>query len=60
MYVFETKEAVEVIKVSDVILAVEVLETTEVFRTTQVIEIENLMARIILFRCFEKNFFGIE
>jgi hypothetical protein len=36
MYVFETKEAVEV---SDVILDVEVIETTEVFRTLRLLKL---------------------
>ena len=39
--------------------AVEVIEATEVFRTTKILKINNLVARITLFRCFEKeNFFN--
>ena len=55
------KEAVEVIEASDVIRTVEVIEAieaTEVFRTTQILRINNIVARITLFRCFEtKTFF---
>ena len=51
------KEAVEVIEASDVIRTSEVIEATEVFRTTQILKINNIVARITLFRCFEKNFF---
>jgi hypothetical protein len=50
---FGAKEAVEVIKVSDVIMSVEIIEATEVFRTTYVPEINKLMARISFFLCFE-------
>ena len=50
----EAKEAVEVIEASDVIRIVEVIEATEVFRTTQIPKINNIVARITLFRCFEK------
>ena len=53
----EAKEAVEVIEASDVIMSVEVIEATEVFRTTQILNIMNIMARITLFRCFEKKIF---
>ena len=54
----EAKEAVEVIEASEVIRTVEVIEATEVFRTTQILKINNIVARITLFRCFEKkNFF---
>jgi hypothetical protein len=43
---------------SDVIKSVEVIKATEVFRTTQILKINNyLMARITLFRCFEKKYF---
>ena len=55
----EAKEAVEVIEASDVIRSVEVIEATEVFRTTQILEINNIVARITLFRCFEKKKFWI-
>ena len=51
------KEAVEVIEASDVIRTVEVIEATEVFRTTQILKINNIVARITLFRCFEKKNF---
>ena len=37
--------------------AKEVIEATEVFRTTQIPKIDNEVARITLFRCFEKRFF---
>ena len=40
-----------------VIRNVEVIEATEVFRTTQILKINNIVARITLFRCFEKKFF---
>ena len=53
----EVKEAVEVIEASDVIRIVEVIEATEVFRTTQILKINNIVARITLFRCFEKKIF---
>jgi hypothetical protein len=55
---FGAKEAVEVIKVSDVIMSVEIIEATEVFRTTYVPEINKLMARISFF--YALNFFLIE
>ena len=48
--IFEAKEAVEVIEASDVIMSVEVIEATEAFRTTQILEINNIVARITLFR----------
>jgi len=51
------KEAVEVIEASDVIRFVEVIEATEVFRTTQILKINDIMAKITLFRCFGKNIF---
>ena len=51
------KEAVEVIEASDVIRTVEVIEATEVFRTTQILKINNIVAIITLFRCFEKKKF---
>ena len=51
------KEAVEVIEASDVIRFVEVIEATEVFRTTQILKINNIVAIMTLFRCFEKKFF---
>ena len=38
----------------DVIRFVEVIEVTEAFRTTQILKINNLLARITLFRCFEE------
>ena len=38
-------------------MSVEVIEATEAFKTTQVLEINMLMARITLFRYFEKNIF---
>ena len=50
-------EAVEVIEASDVIRTVEVIEATEVFRTTQILKINNIVAKITLFRCFETKFF---
>ena len=53
----EAKEAVEVIEASEVIRTVEVMEATEVFRTTQSLKINNIVARITLFRCFEKKIF---
>ena len=53
----EAKEVVEVIEASDVIRTVEVIEATEVFRTTQILKINDIVARITLFRCFEKIFF---
>ena len=56
----EAKEAVEVIEASDVIRSVEVIEATEVFRTTQILKINNIVARITLFRCFEKKIFWID
>ena len=37
--------------------AVEVIEATEVFRTTQILKINNIVARITLFRCFEIYFY---
>ena len=51
----EDKEAVEVIEASEVIGTVEVMEATEVFRTTQSLKINNILARITLFRCFGKK-----
>ena len=45
----------EVIEASDVIMSAEVIEATEVIRTTQILEINNTIARITLFRCFEKQ-----
>ena len=36
---------------------VEVIEATEVFRTTQILKGNNMVARITLFRCFEKIIF---
>ena len=45
------KEAVEVIEARDVIRSLGVIEATEVFR------INNIVARITLFRCFEKKNF---
>ena len=53
----EAKEAVEVIEASDVIRTVEIIEATEVFRTTQILKINKTVARITLFRCFEKKNF---
>ena len=50
-------DTIRVIEASDVIRTVEVIEATEVLRTTQIIKINNIMAGITLFRCFEKNFF---
>ena len=55
--VLEAKEAVEVIEASVVIRNLEVIEATEVFRTTQILKINNIVARITLFRCFEKKIF---
>jgi hypothetical protein len=53
----EAKEAVEVIEASEVMRTVKVIEATEVFRTTQILDINNIVAIITLFRCFEKKFF---
>ncbi len=47
----------EVIEVSDVIMSAEVIEAAEVFRTTKIIKINNLLARITLFWCYEKKNF---
>ena len=44
-------------RASDVIRFVEVIEATEVFRTTQILKINDIMAKITLFRCFGKNIF---
>ena len=49
--------AVEVTEASDVIMSAEVIEATEVFRTTQIPKINNILARITIFGCFEKNNF---
>ena len=58
VFVFlEAKEAVEVIEASEVIRTVEVIEATELFRTIQILKINNIVARITLFRCFEKKIF---
>ena len=38
-----------------VIRSVEVIEATEVFKTTQILKINNIVARITVFRCFEKQ-----
>ena len=54
-FIFKAKKAVEVIEASDIIMSVKVIEATEVFRTTQILRINNLMARITLFGCFEKK-----
>ena len=51
------KEAVEVIEARDVIRSLEVIEATEVFRTTQILKVNNIVAKITLFRCFEKKKF---
>ena len=54
--IFEVKEAVVVI---EVIMADGANEAIEVIRFTQELEFNNLMARIILFWCFEnRNFLG--
>ena len=50
-------DTIRVIEASDVIRTVEVIEATEVFRTTQILKINNIVARITLFRCFEKKIF---
>ena len=55
--VSKVKEAVEVIEASNVIRTVVVIDATEVFRTTQILKINNIVARITLFRCFEKKKF---
>jgi hypothetical protein len=55
MLFFSFLEAKEVIEASDVIRSVEVVEATEVFRTTEILKINNIAARITLFRCFEKK-----
>ncbi len=39
----EAKEAVKVIKISDVIRSVEVMEATEVFRTIHILKIIDIM-----------------
>ena len=44
------KEADEVIEASDVIRTAKV-------RTTQILKVNNIVARITLFRCFEKKNF---
>ena len=49
-------DTIGVIEASDVIRTVEVIEATEVFRTTQILKINIIVARITLFRCFEKRF----
>jgi hypothetical protein len=54
---FLRPEAVEVIEAIDVIMSVEAIEATEVFRIPQILKINNLMATIILFRCFENKYF---
>ena len=36
-------------------MSFEVIKATEVFKTTQVFEINKLMAKMILFLCFEKK-----
>ena len=38
-------------------MSAEVIEATEVFRTAQIVKINNILARITLFQCFEKNDF---
>ena len=53
----ETKEAVDVIEASDIILSVEVNEATEVFRTTQSLKINNIKARIANFDVLKKIIF---
>ena len=53
----ETKEAVDVIEASDIILSVEVNEATEVFRTTQSLKINDIKARITNFDVLKKNNF---
>ena len=57
----EAKEAVEVIEASGVIKSVEVIEANahcnEVLRTTKIVKINKKVAKITLFRCFEKRLF---
>ena len=53
--IFEEKEAVEVIEVSDFIMSDEVIEATEVFKTPSMLAINKLMAKIIFFWCLEKK-----
>ena len=55
----ETKEAVDVIEASDIILSVEVNEATEVFRTTQSLKINDINARITNFDVLKKKIFWI-
>ena len=52
---FYAKEAVGAIEANGVIMSVEVIETTEILRTTKILKINNMRARITIFRCFEKT-----